>query len=136
MQRIGVWCWRRRVLVVGLWLLAMAGGAVAIGPLFAGMGDTTTLPGTETGRAQAVIDGAIDHGEQFFAVVDNVDAGSAATTAALAGAADDIRAITGVSSVDGPIAATDGRAATLIVTLAPAESQYQPFTDARPGGPS
>ncbi|ACV80165.1 drug exporter of the RND superfamily-like protein [Nakamurella multipartita DSM 44233] len=131
MQRIGVWCWRRRVLVVGLWLLAMAGGAVAIGPLFAGMGDTTTLPGTETGRAQAVIDGAIDHGEQFFAVVDNVDAGSAATTAALAGAADDIRAITGVSSVDGPIAATDGRAATLIVTLAPAESQYQPFTDAQ-----
>jgi RND superfamily putative drug exporter len=131
MQRIGVWCWRRRVLVVGLWLLAMAGGAVAIGPLFAGMGDTTTLPGTETGRAQAVIDGAIDHGEQFFAVVDNVDAGSAATTAALAGAADDIRAITGVSSVDGPIAATDGRAATVIITLAPAESQYQPFTDAQ-----
>ncbi len=131
MQRIGVWCWHRRVLVVGLWLLAMAGGAVAIGPLFAGMGDTTTLPGTETGRAQAVIDAAIDHGEQFFAVVDNVDAGSAATTAALAGAADDIRAITGVSSVDGPIAATDGRAATVIITLAPAESQYQPFTDAQ-----
>ncbi|WP_420123779.1 MMPL family transporter [Nakamurella sp.] len=130
MKRIGVWCWRRRTLVVGIWLLVMAGGAVAIGPLFAGMGDTTTLAGTETGRAQAVIDGAIDHGEQFFAVVDGVDAGAATTTAALSAAADDVRAIAGVQSVEGPIAATDGRAATLLVTLAPAESQYQPFTDA------
>lgn len=130
MKRIGVWCWRRRTLVVGIWLLVLAGGAVSIGPLFAGMGDTTTLAGTETGRAQAVIDGAIDHGEQFFAVVDGVAAGSATTVAALEAAAGDVRAIAGVQSVEGPIAATDGRAATLLVTLAPAESQYQPFTDA------
>src|SRR4051794_5626918 len=76
---IGVWCFRRRLLVVGIWLVVMAGGAVAIGPLFAGMGDTTTLTGTETGEAQAVIDGATNHGEQFFAVVDHIDATSART---------------------------------------------------------
>src|SRR5690349_19225133 len=104
MKRIGVWCFRRRMLVVAVWLLAMVGGAVAIGPLFAGMGDTTTLSGTETGQAQSVIDGSTNHGEQFFAVVDNVDAGSAATTAALSAAVADVRGIAGVQDAEGPVA--------------------------------
>ena len=129
MKRIGVWCFHRRLPVVGIWLLVMVGGAVAIGPLFAGMGDTTTLSGTETGRAQSVIDGSIDHGEQFFAVVDGIDTGSAETTAALSDAVTAVRGITGVQDAQGPVASGDGRAASIFITLAPAESQYQPFTD-------
>jgi RND superfamily putative drug exporter len=130
-KRIGVWCFRRRLLVVGIWLVVMAGGAVSIGPLFAGMGDTTNLPGTETGQAQAVIDGASDHGVQFFAVIDNVDAASSATVTTLADAATDVRGIIGVQDAEGPVRSTDGRAAYLFVTLVPAESQYQPFVDAQ-----
>jgi|NGEPerStandDraft_6_1074524.scaffolds.fasta_scaffold00031_8 RND superfamily putative drug exporter len=131
MKRIGVWCFRRRLLVVGIWLVVMVGGAVSIGPLFAGMGDTTTLTGTETGQAQAVTDGAVNHGEQFFAVVDNIDATSPATTAILEEAVAGVRGITGVQDAEAPVASNDGRAAYIFVTLKQAESQYQPFTDAQ-----
>ena len=129
MRRIGVWCFRRRLLVVAIWLVVIAGGAVSIGPLFAGMKDTGALAGTETGQAQAVIDAAIDHGEQFFAVVDNIDTSSAATNGILAQAVADVRGITGVQNAEDPVPSTDARAAYIFVTLKQAESQYQPFAD-------
>src|SRR6478672_3637951 len=69
---IGLWCMRRRWLVVGVWVVIIAGGSFAIGPLFAQMGDTTVLTGTETGDAQEAIDNGIERGVEFYAVVDNI----------------------------------------------------------------
>ncbi len=130
-KRLGLWCFHRRWMVFGLWVIVMAGGSAAIGPLFAQMGDTTLINGTETGAAQKVINAGIDHGEQFFAVVDNIAAGSAPVKLALGNAVTEVAAIAGVQSASGPEVSIDGRAAVITVVLANAPSQYQPFTDAR-----
>ena len=129
--RLGVFGFRRRWWVVSLWLVVMTAGSTAIGPLFDHMGDTSRLAGTETGQAQDAVDSGIDHGVRFFAVIDNVDAKSDQTTKVLSQAVSDVSGISGVQEASGPGPSTDGRAAVISVTLKKADSQYQPFTDAK-----
>ena len=105
---------------MSLWLIVMIAGSTAIGPLFDHMGDTSRLPGTETGQAQDAIDGGINHGVQFFAVIDNVDAKSDQNTKVLSQAVNDVSRISGVQEASGPGPSTDGRAAVISVTLVPA----------------
>jgi RND superfamily putative drug exporter len=129
--KLGAFGFRRRWWVVSLWLVVMIAGSTAIGSLFDHLGDTNTLPGTETGQAQQAIDSGIDRGEQFFAVIDNIDATADQTTKVLSQAVTDVSAVDGVKEASGPGASTDGRAAVISVTLKKADSQYQPFTDAK-----
>jgi putative drug exporter of the RND superfamily len=129
--KLGVFGFRRRWWVVTLWLVVMIAGSTALGSLFDNLGDTTSLPGTETGQAQKAIDDGIDRGEQFFAVVDRIDANAAQTQSVLSAAVSDVSAIDGVKEASGPTPSTDGRAAVIEVTLKKADSQFQPFTDAK-----
>ena len=48
--KLGVFGFRRRWWVLTLWLVVMIAGSIALGSLFDKLGDTTTLPGTETDR--------------------------------------------------------------------------------------
>lgn len=129
--KLGVFGFRRRWWVVTLWLVVMIAGSTAIGSLFDHLGDTNSLPGTETGQAQKAIDDGIDRGEQFFAVVDHIDANAEQTQSVLSKAVNDVAAVDGVKEASGPTASKDGRAAVIEVTLRKADSQYQPFTDAK-----
>ena len=129
--KLGVFGFRRRWWVLTLWLVVMIAGSIALGSLFDKLGDTTTLPGTETGQAQKAIDDGIDRGEQFFAVVDKIDANAAQTQSVLSRAVSDVSGIDGVKEASGPTPSMDGRAAVIEVTLKKAGSQYQPFTDAK-----
>ena len=122
---------RRRWLVVGVWVVIIAGGSFAIGPLFAQMGDTTVLTGTETGDAQEAIDNGIERGVEFYAVVDNIDPNAQQSVDVLDRAIADVRAIAGVQDVSGPGPSNDGRAVVISVTLDRAESVYVPFTNAQ-----
>ena len=122
---------RRRWLVVGVWVVIIAGGSFAIGPLFAQMGDTTVLTGTETGDAQEAIDNGIERGVEFYAVVDNIDPNAQQTVEVLDRAIADVQGIAGVQEVSGPGPSNDGRAVVISVTLDRAESVYVPFTNAQ-----
>jgi RND superfamily putative drug exporter len=129
-ERIGRVSFRRRWLVLSIWILITAAGATAVGPLFNSLGDTNRLAGTEATQASDVITAESDHGVEFVAVVDGIDPGSSITANVLNSAVREVRAIAGVKDAAGPRPSTDGRAALISVVLVKADSQFRPFTDA------
>lgn len=129
--RLGQFSFRHRWWVLGIWMVLMAGGSAAIGPLFDKAGNTEQLGGTEVGRAAAAIDAGLDHGVAYTVLVDHIDAKSAAATSALQRAVQETAAVPGVQEVSEPDTATDGGAAAITVTLAKSDHQFQPFTDSK-----
>ena len=127
--RLGRFSFRRRWLVTFLWLVVVAAGSTAIGPLFDNLGESNQLSGTESGRGVDAIDAGLDRGVEYVVLVDNIDPAAASTNAALDRAIADTRAITGVQDVSEPRASTDNRAVVVTVVLAKSDHQFVPFTD-------
>ncbi|WP_034263757.1 MMPL family transporter [Actinospica robiniae] len=131
LTRMGLFCFRRYRWILIVWLVVMAGGGAAIGPVFSDLSNGTTLSGTESAQASDAIQNGVDYGITYYVLVNGVDPNAPATQQALSSAESDTRAITGVKSVTGPTIAQDGKALSLTVVLDKADSQYLPYTDSR-----
>src|SRR3712207_654210 len=126
LARVGRLCHRRRWLVLFGWVVAVAAGVLATGPVFAGMPDDF-LPGDfEAFEAVRVLERDSDRGGTVAAVVDRVDPGAAPTREIVLRGAAALDGIEGVAEVrhpyvEGPatagFVAGDGRALLIEVTL-------------------
>ncbi|WP_170323583.1 MMPL family transporter [Cryptosporangium phraense] len=114
-------CFRHRLLVVAVWVLAIVGGVFAAGPVFSSLDKGTNDAKFESVVGSDVLDAAETEGGSVIAVVDRVDPNAAATKSAVEAAAADVRTEQGVTRVDTPYTAgpalvsTDKRALLVIV---------------------
>lgn len=131
LTRMGLFSFRHfRWVLIG-WLVVMAAGGAAIGPVFSNLSSGNTLSGTEVNAASVAIQNGVAHGIEYYVVVEGVNPSAPATQAALTQAESATRAITGVQSVSSAVVSTDHTAVAITVVLDNAESQYLPYTDSR-----
>ncbi|MBQ0984522.1 MMPL family transporter [Streptomyces sp. F63] len=106
MAALARWCIRRRLVVVLLWLLALGGTAVASSAAGAAFSDDYEVPGTESGRAAALIEENFPgQGGDRATVVWHTDRGTVRAEAVqdrMTGTLDEIADLPGVTSVAGP----------------------------------
>ena len=128
--RMGRWCFRRRWLVLAVWLVAVIAGGIASGPVFSRIADGTSSQQVESIEVNDVLrQGAVDGG-QLIGMIDHVDARSAQVREVITGSVAELATMATVKRVDSPLANTapaqrqlsrDGRAMFVQVTLASAE---------------
>ena len=130
LSRLGLFCYRKHRWLLTCWLGVIVVGALTVGPVFGQLGASSQIPGTESSQASQAMQQGTNHGLEFTALVDGIDASNAATTTALIKASVDTRRIPGIQSVAAPVPATNGRAVAITVTLAKSPSQHQSFVEA------
>ena len=122
--RLSRFCFRHRLLVVAVWVLAIVGGVFASGPVFDSLGRESNDVKFESVVGSDVLNGAKAEGDSVIAVVDRVDPNAAATKTAVESAAADAAKQPGVLRVDTPYSAgpalvsRDKRALLVIVYYA------------------
>ncbi|MET9963987.1 MMPL family transporter [Streptomyces sp. NPDC006326] len=137
MAAIARWCMRHRLVAVLLWLLALGGSAVAAGTAGAAFSNHYEVPGTESGRAHALLREGF-HGQDgdtdtvVWRTPAHQSARSPGVEQRMTRALDAIAALPGVGSVAGPYGSgpesaarisRDGRTAYALVTFGqPADS--------------
>ncbi|MEU7553512.1 MMPL family transporter [Streptomyces sp. NPDC044571] len=137
MAAIARWCMRHRLVAVLLWLLALGGSAVAAGTAGAAFSNHYEVPGTESGKAHALLrEGFHGQGGDTDTIVwrapEHQSARSPGVEQRMTRALDTIAALPGVGSVAGPYGSgpesaarisRDGRTAYALVTFdQPADS--------------
>ena len=124
--RVGRWCARHAWWVLGAWLLAVAAGVLATGPLFSRLADGGVPRDVESVAAYDVIRSGDDSAGTVVGVVDRVDPDSPRVREAIQAAAGRIAGLDGVREVDHPYStstlsqtsiSTDGIALLVSVTL-------------------
>jgi RND superfamily putative drug exporter len=127
--RIGRWCFERWGWVLALWVVALAAGVAASGPMFSRLADESAPKSAESVAAYSVINNNSGSSGTVLGVVDNVDPASPAVRDALTATAARLAAIPGVTSVAQPLdpalppaqaaalTSRDGRALLISVTL-------------------
>jgi RND superfamily putative drug exporter len=118
LERLGRFCYRRRWLVLSLWLVVVIIGGASAGPLMTAVNTARPGQGTESDDGVRFLEGAARHGLRFDVLVDRVDPAAGATRTAIAGTTEAVRAIDGVQDVGAPVPSTDGTALTIPVVLA------------------
>jgi putative drug exporter of the RND superfamily len=115
------WSVRRPVLVVVVWLVAVAGAfAVGVGVFGRLVSDVGLVPGSESERARTLIGQAGPRPMELTAIVHGVPAAEPAVRAAVDAAVADVRALPGVLAVADPLVSpATGRAVLLRVEVAP-----------------
>jgi RND superfamily putative drug exporter len=79
MARLGGWCFRRRWWVLGVWLVVVAAGVMAAGPLLDAISEGNSVrKKVESIEAYDLISTAEDSSGQVVALVDGVDPAAAA----------------------------------------------------------
>ena len=121
---IGRFCARRRRLVLAAWVVLVAGGAVASGPVFAGLESSRASDRLESVRAFDVIGNNATYGSRVLGLVDDVPIADPAVKARIEAAAADVARVPHVGRVVDPykgvragLIATDGRAGVVVVDL-------------------
>ena len=121
--RISRFCFRHRFLVLVVWVVAIVGGGVASGPVFAALsGDHHKIHFESVAGSDVLDQDATDDGT-VMAVVDKVDPKAAATKAAVLAAVADLHKLPGVSEIDDPyttgpaLVSKDGRALLVVAHL-------------------
>src|SRR5690242_10024221 len=76
MARLGRWCFRRRRIVLGLWLVATISGGLAFGPVFGRLTTDNVPRQLESVQAGDILNAGTDDGGQVIGLVDRVDPGS------------------------------------------------------------
>ncbi|OLB77981.1 MAG: hypothetical protein AUI14_14650 [Actinobacteria bacterium 13_2_20CM_2_71_6] len=71
--RVGRWCFRRRWWVLAIWLVAVAGGVLAAGPVFNGLSGGGGPTSMESIQANQVLSGTSDKGGTVTGVIDQID---------------------------------------------------------------
>jgi putative drug exporter of the RND superfamily len=122
---IGRFCVRRRWSVLLGWVLLVAAGAVASGPVFAGLEAARPSDRLESIQAYDVFDDNATYGGRVLGLVDDVRIADPAVKEQVRAAVRDIARIPDVGRVVDPysgvragLVATDGRAAVVVVDLA------------------
>ena len=120
---IGRFCVRRRWWVLLGWVLLVAAGAVASGPVFAGLEPGRASDHLESIQALDLIGDNATYGGRVLGLVDDVRIADPAVKAQVQAAARDVARIPDVGRVTDPYAlprliATDGRAGVVVVDLA------------------
>jgi RND superfamily putative drug exporter len=105
--RISRFCFRHRLLVVAIWVIAVGGGVVASGPVFQALSDDSNSH-FESTDGRDVLNAARKDGDEVVAVVDHVNPNAPATRTAITSAAAYIAKQNSVLSVDYPYAGTPG----------------------------
>lgn len=103
---VGHWCFRYRWLVVGLWLAAVLGGALASGPVFSRLAEATTSGRTESAEGLRQISAGTADGGQVLALIDGVDVPSAKVQDLVTRVIGDLERDPAVLRVDSPYAGT------------------------------
>src|SRR5581483_4112541 len=88
--RVGRFCFRRRWWVLAAWLVAVASGVLASGPLLNSLAETNTVRRVESIQAYDVMSTGDDSSGQVIGLVDRVDPDATAVHDAVNRAADDI----------------------------------------------
>jgi putative drug exporter of the RND superfamily len=120
---IGRFCVRRRWLVLLGWVLLVAAGAVASGPVFAGLEAARASDRLESIQAYDVFDDNATYGGRVLGLVDDVRIADPTVEAEVRAAVRDVAEIPDVGRVIDPystprLVATDGRAGLVVVDLA------------------
>jgi putative drug exporter of the RND superfamily len=115
--RVGRWCFRRWYWVLAAWVVLVAAGILATGPLFARLADSSVPRTVESVAANDVLSKGNDSAGTIVAVVDGIDPGSASAQAAFVAARDQLMRHTEVRSVEPPVVAPDGHAVAVSVVL-------------------
>jgi RND superfamily putative drug exporter len=111
MAALARWCLRRRFVVIVLWLAAFVGVAAAAGAAGSAYSNDYDVPGTESGRAAALLQQAFpgQNGDSDT-IVWHVDQGtvrSGAVTERMTGVLDEVAALPGVAAVADPYQAAE-----------------------------
>jgi RND superfamily putative drug exporter len=121
---IGRFCARRRWPVLAAWVLLVAAGAVASGPVFAGLDASRASDRLESVQAFDVIGDNATYGARILGLVDDVPIADPAVRARITAAAAEVARIPHVGRVVDPYAgaraglvATDGRGGVVVVDL-------------------
>jgi len=121
---IGRFCARRRWPVLAAWVLLVAAGAAASGPVFAGLDASRASDRLESVQALDVIGDTATYGARILGLVDDVPIADPAVTARIRAAAADVARVPHVGRVVDPYAgaraglvATDGRGGVVVVDL-------------------
>ncbi|HLL67913.1 MAG TPA: MMPL family transporter [Micromonosporaceae bacterium] len=131
MARLGRWCFRRRWVVLALWLVATLAGVASAGPVFSRLASDNIPNHLESVAAWDVLNEGSDRGGQVVGLVDRLDPKGTPARDTIRRAADDLDGIPGTQSIahpylDPPLPAeyqparyvgTDQRAVLLVVTL-------------------
>lgn len=119
--RLSRFCFRHRLLVLAVWLVAVVAGVFASGPVFASLDRESNDVKFESATGSDVLEAARTEGGSVIAVVDRVDPGATATRTAVEAAAADVGKEPGVIRVDTPwsagpaLVSRDGRALLVVV---------------------
>jgi RND superfamily putative drug exporter len=102
--RAGRWCFTHRWLVLVVWVIAVAGGLLATGPLFSGLSDGGLPHSVESVAASDVLNSATGTGSAgtVVGVVDGIDPTAAPVRSAVTDLAARLAAVPGVKSVQQP----------------------------------
>ena len=100
--RLGRRCFRRRWWVLAIWLLAVGGGVLSVGPVFHGLAGGGGPSSLESVQANQMLADAGRKGATVTAVVDGIDPTAAAVHDAVLAAAADIGPMSGVAKVTTP----------------------------------
>ncbi|HEV7654819.1 MAG TPA: MMPL family transporter [Mycobacteriales bacterium] len=119
---IGRFCVRRRWLVLLGWVVLVAAGGLASGPVFAGLRTTQASDRLESVQAFHLISDNATYGGRVVGLVDDVPVADPQVRAAITAAARDVATQPHVGRVVDPYAvpglvATDGRGAVVVVDL-------------------
>ncbi|UWZ59791.1 MMPL family transporter [Dactylosporangium aurantiacum] len=118
MARLGTWCFRRRWWVVGVWLVVVAGGVLAAGPLLNAISeDSSVRKKVESIEAYDLISTAEDSSGQVVGLVDGVDPAAADVRGAVEAVMARVRGVEHVRQVEATAVSTDGRALLVVATL-------------------
>jgi RND superfamily putative drug exporter len=99
--RLGRFCFRHRWLVLVVWLLIIAGGVLAYGPLQDALADSNSVKNAESSQAFDVLSTS-DSSGTVVGLVDRVDPNDKVVHDAVNHAADDLFNLPGVKRVDTP----------------------------------
>ncbi|WP_407549794.1 MMPL family transporter [Streptomyces sp. Pv4-95] len=106
MTALARWCLRRRIVVIVLWLAALAGVAAAAGVAGSAYSNNYEVPGTESGQATALMAQAFpDRSGDSDTLVWHTDSGTVRAGAVekkMAHTLDEIAELPGVATVEGP----------------------------------
>ncbi|WP_159469861.1 MMPL family transporter [Streptomyces caniferus] len=106
MTALARWCLRRRIVVIVLWLAVLAGAAAAAGVAGSAYSNNYEVPGTESGRASALLDRAFPgQSGDSDTLVWHTDSGtvrSAAVRKTMTRTLEKVAALPGVAEVHSP----------------------------------
>jgi putative drug exporter of the RND superfamily len=122
--RIGTFCGRRRWLVLGAWVLLVAAGLVASGPVFDRLESGGGSHRFESVQAYDLLEAHARYGDRLLGLVDDAPMADPRVRAEVRAAARDVASLPGVGRVLEPysgaragLIATDGRAGLIVVDL-------------------